>query len=431
MREDAPDAFSCSSLVSYLYKGIWMPSLSIDKYVYSQKINKEELRFGDLIFESSGKGNIRFESVEFLRETKVKDGIDHVGIYLGNGNVVHSTKAKGKVVVETVDEFSENCTIVGYGRIVDDLQEDRYVVNVPAERLDIRIKEDLAEEIGRIIGYDTLLPTLPDISRVGLPYKRMYYENKVRQILFSNGFSEVVTYTFGNRGVVELEKGLADDKEKLRDNLGSGMLTSLTLNLYNAPLLGQQTIKIFEIGNVFSVDNETRHLSIAVDDGAKKSNFTESIEFVLIEIKRTLGLQNLEYVTASVKPYVIEIDFDTMISSLPEPTTYEAPIFATLPMVSYKTVSPYPFITRDIAMWVPGSTTWEGVHNLCSEVRNPLVTRIDLFDTFSKEIEGVKKTSYAFRLVFQANDRTLTDDEVNTMMEPYYELFKGKGYEIR
>ena len=43
MSVDAPGYFSCSSLVSYLYKGVWMPSISIDKYVFSKKINKDEL----------------------------------------------------------------------------------------------------------------------------------------------------------------------------------------------------------------------------------------------------------------------------------------------------------------------------------------------------------------------------------------------------
>ena len=100
-------------------------------------------------------------------------------------------------------------------------------------------------------------------------------------------------------------------------------------------------------------------------------------------------------------------------------------------MATYKTVSPYPFIARDIAMWVPDSTTWESVRNLCLEVRNPLVTRVDLFDTFTKEEGGVKRTSLAFRLVFQSYEKTLTDEEVNVMMKPYYEVFEGKGYEIR
>jgi phenylalanyl-tRNA synthetase beta subunit len=457
MRVDAPTMFSCSSLVSYLYKGIWMPSLSIDKYIFSKKITKEELRFGDLIFANGGQGLIRFESVEFLRGTKVSEGVDHVALYVGNDEIVHATKAAGLVVKEPLSLFSQKVQIVGYGRITETLDEPRYVVRVPSVRLDIRIKEDLAEEIGRIIGYEKLTPTLPQLSRAGLVHKRMFYENKVRSILFAKGYSEVITYTFGNSGEVELVKGLADDKEKLRTSLGGGLTGALTTGMYNAPLLGQKTIQVFEFGNIFtnnlrpgllpgsefanseSADSETRHFALAIDDGMKKSNFTESVDLNLAEIKRSLGVQEMNYETVSVKPYVIEIDFDRLIASLPEPENYEAPQYylrqsresADSPPLTYKTVSPYPFITRDIAMWVPDSITWESVRDLCAQVRNPLVARVDLFDTFSKEIEGVKKTSYAFRLVFQSYEKTLTDEEVNQMMEPYYVLFKDKGYEIR
>lgn len=431
MRYDAPALFSCSSFISYLYKGIWMPSVSIDKYVFSKKITKAELRFGDLIFANSGEGMIRYESVEFLRGTKVSEGVDHVGIYVGNNTVVHATKVHGMVVEESLEEFNRGRVIVGCGRITEDLSEPRYVVKVPSVRLDVRIKEDLAEEIGRIIGYDKLTPVLPKLSRVGLPHKRMFYENKIREILRVNNFSEVITYTFGNEGEVSIVKGLADDKEKLRSSLGKGMLQSLSLNLYNAPLLGQKTIKIFEIGNVFSYGAEHHHLSLAIDDGGKKSNFTETVDMILAEIKRTLGAKDIVCEIVSSKPYVIEIDFDSLIALLPEPTFYEVSTFSSLPRVTYKTVSSYPFITRDIAVWVPENVTWDNLLTLCTSVRNPLVTRIDLFDTFSKEIDGIKKTSYAFRLVFQSYEKTLTDDEVNGMMEPYCGVIKSKGWEIR
>lgn len=349
------------------------------------------------------------------------DEIFSLSVSLLDINAILGTKYSNDEVKETLKKllfpFNES--------------ENIYTVEVPSERLDIRIKEDIAEEVGRIIGYDKLVPILPILNRAGLLNKRMFYENKIREILIRNGFSEVMTYTFGNHGVVELIKGLADDKEKLRDSLGQGILNSLSINLYNAPLLGEKIIKIFEIGNVFSIDKEMCHLAIAIDDGGKKSNFTDGVDMILAEIKRTLELPSLECTTISTKPYVIEIDFDTMIASLPEPINYEAPTFAVLPMVSYKPVSAYPFITRDIAMWVPAITTWESVNNLCNEVHNTLVTRIDLFDTFSKEIEGVRKTSFAFRLVFQSYEKTLTDEEVNEMMEAYYKVFKEKGYEVR
>ena len=431
MRYDAPEAFSCSSLVSYLYKGIWMPSISVDKYIFAEKIKKDSLKFGDLVFANSGEGRIYFESVEFLRGTKVPDGIDHLAMYVGDEKVIHATKVEGKVITENLEDFSKTRKVVGYGRVTDDLQEEVYVISVPPTRLDIRIKEDLVEEVGRIIGYEKITPTLPKLNRVGIPHKRMYYENKIREILGGHGFSEVITYTFGDEGEVEIVKGLADDKEKLRTNLGNEIRMSLSRNLHNSPLLGQKTMKIFEFGNVFTKNAETRHFALALDDGGKKSNFTEETDMILSEIKRTLQGKEIEYETVSTKPYCIELDFDTLITSLPEPTTYETPSFLSLPVISYKSVSPYPFIVRDIAVWVNDSATWEDIYGLCISIENKLVVRIDLFDTFAKEIDGVKRISYAFRLVFQSYDKTLTDDEVNSMMEKYYEVFKEKGYEIR
>lgn len=352
----------------------------------------------------------------------VKDEEFIFTVALSEINDILGTDYDDSLVKETLNKLAFNFSSEKAGK---------YEITVPRERLDIRIKEDIAEEVGRIIGYDKLIPTLPQLNRTGLPHKRMFYENKIKEILIENGFSEVMTYTFGNEGKVELVKGLAYDKEKLRASLSFGIMQSLSLNLYNAPLLGQKTIKIFEFGNVFTHDGENRNLAIAVDDGAKKSNFTEEVDMLLAEIKRTLSVKEIECITVSNKPYVIETNFDTLIASLPDAEKYEAPTFSTLPVATYKTVSPYPFIARDIAMWVPDSTTWESVRNLCLEVRNPLVTRVDLFDTFTKEEGGVKRTSLAFRLVFQSYEKTLTDEEVNVMMKPYYEVFEGKGYEIR
>jgi phenylalanyl-tRNA synthetase beta subunit len=431
MREDAPGAFSCSSLVSYLYKGVWMPSLSIDKYVFSKKITTEELQFGDLVFANSGEGVIRYESVEFLRGTKVKEGVDHVGIYIGDGKVIHATKVKGMVVMETIEEFSASRTIVGYGRILEDLSVPRYVVRVPSVRLDIRIKEDLAEEIGRIIGYDTLKPVLPEIKRQGLLHKRAHYEGKIRSILLKNGFSEIMTYTFGDTGEVELRKGLADDKEKLRNSLAKGLTEAFAKNLYNAPLLGQKQVKVFEIGNVFTKDTEIRSLGIMIDDGAKKTMFTETVEMVLSEVKRELGVDALSYETFSTKPYGITINLDTLFATLSEPTTYEVSLPSTNISV-YKTLSPYPFIVRDIAVWTPVSTSWEDIHAFALQINDPRITRIDCFDTFTKTFEdGIQKTSYGIRLVIQSHEKTLTDDEANEVANVLYSLLKEKGFEIR
>lgn len=430
MRDDAPKAFSCSSLMSFLFNGVWQPSISIDKYAYGDSISAKDAAWGDLVFSNTGEGTIRFETVEFMPGTKVEHGIDHVGLYLGDGKVFHISSANGVPKIEGVASSKSFGANVLYARMAD-IDEERFFVTVPKERLDIRIKEDLAEEIGRIIGYDAVKATLPKLSGKGLPHKRLYYETKIKNILIENGFSEIYTYTFGDKGEVRIAKGLASDKEKLRTNLGAGALNALSMNLHNAPLLGTDVVKVFEFGNVFTDSDERRHFSLAIDDGKKKTSFTEEVDLILSQIKRELNIKELEYNTLSAKPYVIELDFDTLTESLPEPDHYE-PLAQATHLSVYQSVSPYPFIVRDIAVWTPVSTTWEDIRALALQIDDARIVRIDCFDTFTKEREGKgKMTSYAFRFVIQSFEKTLTDEEANEIANRMYKLLTDKGYEIR
>ena len=144
MRLDAPGAFSCSSLISYLYTqaGVWMPSLSIDKYVFGTPISEEELKFGDLVFINSGIGLVRTETVEYLPGTFVPEGVDHVAIYLGNNQILHATKKYGKVVEESLNNLKNISKIVGFRRVAD-INEERFVVYIPNSRTDFKTKENL------------------------------------------------------------------------------------------------------------------------------------------------------------------------------------------------------------------------------------------------------------------------------------------------
>lgn len=427
MRQDAPNMFSCSSYISYLFLGMWQPSISIDKYVYGEKVI--EPIWGDLVFSNTGEGRIRYESVEFLPGTKVEAGIDHVGMYVGGGNVMHISKANNKVAIESILEAKNFQGKVSYARMVD-VDETRLFITVPAERLDIRIKEDLIEEVARMKGLSSIPTVLPKLNRVGVPHKRLYYETKIKKILHEQGFSEILTYSFGDVGEVEIVKGSAMDKEKLRMDLSTGLQKAFQMNMLNAPLLNTQTVKMYEFGNVFTKTTERRHFALIIDDGKKKSSFTEEVDMILSHIKRELGVASIECETKNAKPYCVEFDFDTLIERLPEPTNYE-PLLQNQTPVAYQAVSLYPFIVRDIAVWVPAGVTWENIHALALQIDSPLVVRIDCFDTFEKEIDGIKKTSYAFRFVLQAKDRTLTDAEANEVADKMYALLKEKGYEIR
>ena len=141
-----------------------------------------------------------------------------------------------------------------------------FTITVPFMRLDLETEEDMAEEIGRVIGYDKLEPKMPEIKlmpKTNNTYEKIY---NARNKLLNEGYSEVMTYAFCEKGEVEVMQS-ASDKKFLRNNLSDGLKESIKLNKMNSPLLGMDEIKIFEIGTIFLKDKEEIH--VAFNEGNK------------------------------------------------------------------------------------------------------------------------------------------------------------------
>ncbi|MBP9765837.1 MAG: C40 family peptidase [Candidatus Pacebacteria bacterium] len=449
MREDAPDAFSCSSLVSYLYEGVYLPSISIDKYLYTKDLgkeikDKEDLRFGDFIFINTGEiktTGIYFEGKDYHKGEKVEKGIDHLAMYIGGDNILHSSsKLEKGTEVESLDKFLEKGKFVGYGRVLESIDEERFIITIPEERLDLRIKEDLIEEIARVYGLNNIKSEIPNLNRSGKLSKRMYFTNVVKTILFKAGFSEVYTYSLRNKGDIEIIKSVAQDKNFLRNKLSVGIEDAVQKNIFNIPLLNLSEIKIFEFGNCFSTDENGKEkewlsLAIAIDDGKKNKNYTEIKNKILEEIKIALKIKDiniLESKNEKQKENKFEINFDEIIKDLEE--EYEFVNLEEIDLsedVKYKSFSLMPFIVRDIAFWTGEEVNEEELERIIRENISDLCISVNLFDKFEKEIENIKKKSFGFRLIYQDKEKTLTDEEVNLEAEKVYNALKNKGFEIR
>ena len=103
--------------------------------------------------------------------------------------------------------------------------------------------------------------------------------------------------------------------------------------------------------------------------------------------------------------------------------------------LKYKPFGFTPFIVRDIACWVNEDINENDILETINKNISALCISINLFDKFEKEIEEngkvVKKNSFAFRLIYQDKERTLTDEEVNIEADKIYKALKGEGFEIR
>lgn len=465
---DAPNYFDCSSFTGYLFvqAGIAIPRVAIDQYVFGEEVKKNDIKPGDLVFSTNGNGSSKEykftmlssgfevihkgpkeETFEFSTGTKVKGGVSHCGIYIGSGEVIHASSDNG-VVIEKIKESKHFKNVVGYRKIINN-NDYRYVVIVPFERRDIKIKEDLIEEVGRIYGYEKIKPVVPDpLSTKIKVNKNFYYAEKIRGILTQRGFTEVYTYSFRDRGEVEIINVLSGDNKFLREELSSGIEKALNLNIKNAPLLGLENVNIFEIGKVFNKDSEYISLAIGIQSSDLKKNeketyFTLEKEMNLFFEKlnisersfNEIGLYDGKVLQKSVAKSgeILEINFDKLIKKLPNPNKYNS-----LEKISegtiYSSISQYPFVLRDIAIWVPINISIKKVTqtilNICARLGAAGATfvRITPFDKYEK----VDKMSYAFHLVFQSSERTLFDEDVNKVMD---EITRGlnnqEGWKVR
>jgi phenylalanyl-tRNA synthetase beta subunit len=467
---DCPKSFDCGAFVNYLYVqfGLALPRMVQDQYMFTERITEEQAKAGDVVFSSTGSnGNIEEVTTLGIKQTRQTKGtlefmpgivfdesIDHAGIYFGDGLVIHASpkKEKGKVVVEKLSESNLFKKIIGFGRVIG-AENGRFVVDVPHERLDLAPQgiltsgnsEDLIEEIGRVYGFYNIegksLPVAPTEPTVN---KEVYYANKIRDILVADGFYEVMTYSLIEAGVVKLANPFASDKGYMRTSLREGVTKSIEQGIKNMPLLGVSQMKLFEIGNVFTEDGE--HIKVTIGIGSddqkknKKSNYFD-LEEIIKDVFLKLGLGEKGYAdlgpnddhiyqnhtTGSIKSSTtVEFSLSKLIQVLPDPKEYDFKNIDSLSVV-YQTPSMFPFVLRDIALWVPEELSDSEVSENIKKEGGALLKRTDVFDTYAKE----GKISYAFHLVFQSDEKTLTDDEVNVIMNDIEKMAENNSWEVR
>lgn len=304
---------------------------------------------------------------------------------------------------------------------------DSFTVIGPFERTDLLIAEDFIEEIGRIHGLHHIASVAPALlPGVGVN-ARQFYSEAIRQELIQSGFSEVITSSFTNKDIIQLQNSLASDKSYLRSTLKKNLHKVLDANFAHTDLLGVTDVRVFEIGTVFDKTeiSVTEHTAIALGVRTKGNGYNPKDDTILNKacatVEQVLGVK----LTWDLDKGVAEANFSEVLTTLSQPSSYTA--YLAQPAATFKPVSVYPSMSRDIALWVGEGELAYDIESTLRLAAGDLLVRLDLFDTFSKE----DRTSYAFRLVFQSFDRTLTDEEVTIHMDSVYQVVAKNGWEVR
>ena len=360
--------------------------------------------------------------------------------------------------------------LTGLGLGVVERDED-LEVEIPSFRRDLAIEDDLVEEVVRIWGYDKIPSTLPGgaIRLVQLPASLRQAE-ALRRALVGAGLSEIITYTFSDPAYEEVLRSagserslvllnpLSRDASLLRYNPLEGVLGVLATNLRKQ----QSSVQLFEITKVFEpapgLPNESRWLAIALTgvrtptawwaSGGGESARVERVDVYDAKGLAEHALDALGVPMPEARPMLVGgvkgfepdcrgalvtpsgvtvAEFGEVAAELRALYDIGAPVFAALlpldeilrltpPPLRYRPLPRYPAVQRDLAFVVGAlrTVTAAEIEAGIREEAGPLLRQLTLFDVF---IFDDGRRNLGWRLTFQAEDRTLTDDEVNAIQE--------------
>ena len=346
------------------------------------------------------------------------------------------------------------------------------MVTVPTWRQDIERMADLAEEVARFYGYDKIPMTLPKSSATtGGISEKLMNEKIARNVVESYGFCEGMTYSFESpkvydklmldeddslRKSIRISNPLGEDYSVMRTSALGGMLTSLATN-YNRR---NKDVRLYEIANVYipnelpltELPDERTQLTLGMYGEGDFFAMKGVVETVL----EALGLKerakydadagknflhpgrqaNVIYkdkivaYLGEVHPLVrknFEIGERAYIAVIDMKTAAELAVIN----IKYKGIPKFPAITRDISLSMKKEVTAGEVEEIIIKKGGNLLETYELFDVYegSQLIAGYK--SLAYRIVFRADDRTLTDEEVNKVMDKIISSLAEKEVVLR
>ncbi|MBN2100263.1 MAG: phenylalanine--tRNA ligase subunit beta [Dehalococcoidia bacterium] len=328
-------------------------------------------------------------------------------------------------------------------------------VTIPYWRTDVSEPADLSEEVARILGY-AAIPTTTLSSE--LPRQqvdtRLSFREQLRDLMVAAGFQEIITYSLTSQhkltkaasaeNAVHVANPLSTELEYLRTSLRPGLLTTLAAN----QKYEEGGIRLFEIGRVFlgrgSDLPDEREILGGVVSGPRgelswfgekgQSDFFDAkgaVESVLsrlgIEaeyeaggedklrsgrVARVVVGQTTVGIIGEIHPRVAE-SFDLLPQSV---ALFELDIENLLSVAKekqgYHPLSRFPRSVRDIAVLVDVQVPAKKMLGVVRSV--PLVSQVSLFDLYSGRQVPVGKKSVAFRIAYQSDSHTLTEEELET-----------------
>ena len=406
------------------------------------------------LLEKYANGKVVTGTVKYDKTTQQDKEID---IKFQNINDVLGTTIPNEEILNVYRKLGFTYTVKG----------DTITVKVPTRRMDISIKEDLIEEVSRIYGVDNIQGKLPVV-----PMRKGSYDKTLREIrnkMIALGLNETLSYILINDKEVhgytldEFEElKLLDPITEDRNTLRYSMIPSLYKIYEYNNARGQKDVSIFEIGKGFYKKEEkygedTKLCCLMTGKYSLGLNNTKNVDFYTVkgiaeEILEYLGYATrYSFVTGEFpkemhpgqSAYISVNGANLGIIGKLHPNITKEDVFVLeinltellqikVGKMKYKEISRFPSIKKDVAFVVDKNLVSKDIEKAIKNAGGSLLTNIEVFDVYTGSNVAENKKSIAYSLTFGDTKKTLTDEEINNLMEKVMDnVCKKFGAEIR
>lgn len=382
-----------------------------------------------------------------------------------NRTIELNAKSINRVLGISIDD-KEVMEILEYLGMDVELINGGWRVIPPSWRFDIKIKEDLIEEIARIHGYDKVVeqPITTELNiSDGICEREKFH--KVYGLMEGLGYNEIITYSFVDKKIQELlspnidpislSNPISSELSVMRTNLWPGLISAIKYNFKRQ----QQRARIFETGLKFFKDGDKLEQVLTISGALagelypKQWGIDKKDEADFFDAKNTVASilkvygydSEVRYVPKShdslhpLRSAEIFID-ERLVGSIgqlhplvkqklgltKQITLFEIDLSNIInkKKVKLKNISKFPKIQRDIAITISKDIPWFLIKQKIVDILGELLDNCSVFDVYSNENIGLDKHSMAIHLEFQSVDRTLVDDEVDQLINKVILMLK-------
>ena len=340
---------------------------------------------------------------------------------------------------------------------------NKFIVEVPSFRIDVEGKADLSEEIIRYIGLDTISPTLPFMeTTVGGKSKDEQKEDVICSFLSNNGLYRVLTYTLVNKKMSEsfkilnksdgyvIKNPLTEDHKYVRTNLLPSLINCANYNLNHQ----NNNFGIYEISHIDSMQKNEIHLGVVLVGKKYKQDKITGESYSYYDAKGIVDtiLDMFNISSTRVKYTRFETDeFHPNRSALVlldnkplcvmgdiYPTKKEikdsmillemnlSVLFSTKSKnIKFEPISAYPQSSRDYAFIIDDSINYIDIKNEVKKCSS-LIKEVSVFDIYKGKNLAQNEKSIALTVVFESNDHTLKDNEIDEVHNKIVETLNKK-----